>query len=122
MLRYRSCDTKITSASLANLSRLPGENLAIVVTKLDVTDVHEHEKLSRRCVAREPCEHGRYARRPWHVDEDGQRVGRRLQWLHGKIAEFVIASDGDVKFVPGNMMPTDTGVAAVLRYAMEPET
>ena len=38
-----------------------------------------------------------------------------------KIAEFVIASDGDVKFVPGNLMPTDTGVAAVLRYAMQPE-
>jgi hypothetical protein len=39
-----------------------------------------------------------------------------------KVAEFVIASDGDVKFVPGHMMPTDTGVAAVLRYAMEPQT
>ena len=26
-----------------------------------------------------------------------------------------------VRFIPGDRMPTDTGVAAVLRYAMQPE-
>jgi hypothetical protein len=36
------------------------------------------------------------------------------------IAEHVVRADGDVRFVPTSLMPSDSGVAAVLRYAMEP--
>jgi hypothetical protein len=38
------------------------------------------------------------------------------------IAEYVLRFDGEVRFIPGDKMPTDTGVAAVLRYAMYPES
>lgn len=36
------------------------------------------------------------------------------------VAEYVVRADGDVRFIPSDLMPTDSGVAAVLRYAMEP--
>lgn len=37
------------------------------------------------------------------------------------IAEFVMRFDGEVRFIPSDRMPSDTGVAAVLRFAMQPE-
>jgi len=37
------------------------------------------------------------------------------------IAEYVLRFDGEVRFIPNAHMPTDTGVAAVLRFAMYPE-
>ncbi|MCW4153827.1 hypothetical protein OM427_30460 [Halomonas sp. 18H] len=36
------------------------------------------------------------------------------------IAKFVISFDGEVVFVPSELMPAKSGVAAILRYAMEP--
>lgn len=36
------------------------------------------------------------------------------------IARHVISTDGEVVFVPSELMPAKSGVAAILRYAMEP--
>ncbi|WP_240724622.1 baeRF3 domain-containing protein [Halomonas borealis] len=36
------------------------------------------------------------------------------------IAKHVISTDGEVVFVPSELMPARSGVAAILRYAMEP--
>ncbi|WP_423821465.1 hypothetical protein V5738_14110 [Salinisphaera sp. SPP-AMP-43] len=37
------------------------------------------------------------------------------------IAKYVVRFDGTVRFLPSDRMPSDSGVAAVLRFAMEPE-
>ena len=61
------------------------------------------------------------------VDGNSGRVERgaagdgRTDDVLDAIAEFVIRADGEVRFIPSDRMPTDTGVAAVLRYAMQPE-
>ena len=57
------------------------------------------------------------------VDSEGGRVDydrTGSEDVLDAVARHVIDTDGDVVFVPSELMPGNSGAAAILRYAMEP--